>query len=201
MNKHRNIKQQIRELQQIPDEQNLRLQICIRENEKIKQKASLLTGSPVSEDVTLDFINLKKIAIANSRLLSPQEMQNINEDHYDVILNCVDRKLLARKDPDRHSKLEKCNCSNIGPHRLKLLRFMLEHPNHPICVETIEGVYGNIASMTSSALAKAILDIRRCLWDGPYILTELTWGESVSYTGSVYMLDHKYKYLVIRYKI
>ena len=201
MNNRGNFENFIREIQQLLAEQELRLQTCVRENQNISRRVAATSGSSVREDITLEPTRLKKIAIVKGKLLSPKEMQNINKDRYDIILNCVDRELLARKDPDRQSKLEKCNCSNIGPHRLKLLRFMLEHPGYPICEETIEDVYGNVASMTSSALAKAVLDIRWCLWDGPYILTERTWGESVNYTGSGYIADPKYEYLVIRYKI
>jgi hypothetical protein len=62
-------------------------------------------------------------------------------------------------------------------------------------------VYGDIASLSANALAKAIGNLRKCLWDGPYIRTEKIWGESISRTGFVYLLNEKYKYLVIRYHI
>jgi hypothetical protein len=191
----------LRDIQQLLAEQELRLQTCVRQHQNIRLGVSSLVGSPISEDVILEPITLRQIAIANGRLLSPEKMRNINKDDYDVILDCVNRTLLARKDPDRRSKLEKCDCTGIGRDRLKLLRSWLENPHLLICEETIPQIFGDIASMTPNALARAILDLRGCLWNGPYILTESVWGESISRTGSVYILSQKYKYLVIRYKI
>lgn len=182
-------------------DQELRLQTCVRQNQDMRHRVASFKGGAFPEDIAFEFISLKQIAIANGRLLLPEKMLNINEDDYDVILDCVNRTLLARKDPDRQSKLEKCDCTGIGRDRLKLLRCWLENPRLLICEETIPQIFGAVGSMTPNALARAIGDLRRCLWDGPYIQTEQTWGESISRTGSVYVFSQKYKYLVIKHKI
>jgi len=151
--------------------------------------------------VTPPCIVPKRTAIANGKSLSLQALANLNKDNYDVVLDCIDRTLMARKDPDKSTQLEKCQCKDIGRDRLKLLRYMLEHPTVPICEETMPYVYGDIASMSPNALAHSILAVRKCLWQAPYIVTDADWGESVSRTGSVYVLSDKYKYLVIRWQI
>lgn len=201
INSHQHFEKATRELQQMLAEQELRLQTCVTENQNISRRFASLIGGVSSEYISVESITLKKIAIANGRLMSPQQFRLLNENDYDVIMNCVDRKLLARKDPDRRTKLEKCDCNNIGRDRLKLLRCWLENPNLPLCKETIPRIFANVASMTPNALARAIGDLRQLLWDGPYIRTERVWGESVSHTGSVYLLNKKYKYLVIKYRI
>jgi len=78
---------------------------------------------------------------------------------------------------------------------------MIEHPTMPICEETIDRVYQSQASMTTGTLTKAIFEIRKALWDAPYILTEPDWGEYISHTGSIYLLNTNYNYLVVRYEI
>lgn len=190
-----------REIQNSLNEQNIRLRMYMNENDNIRRRVASLKGGAFPEEIAFESIALKQIAIANGRLLLPEKMQNINEDDYDVILDCANCTLRARKDPDRRSKLEKCDCTGIGRDRLKLLRSWLENPHLLICEETIPQIFGDIASMTPNALARAILDLRGCLWNGPYILTESVWGESISRTGSVYVLSQKYKYLVIKHKI
>ena len=197
---NQNFEKQIHSIIQRMDKQNLSLQSYMSENENIKRKLSATVSAADSQYILLMEPPLKKIAIANGKLLSLQQFQNLKNDNYDVILDYIDRTLFARKKPDRPSKLEKCNCKGIGPHKLKLLRFMFEYPKVPICEETIDRVYGNKACMSPGALTKAIGEVRKALWQAPYIITESDWGESVSHTGSVYLLNDKFKYLVVRYK-
>jgi hypothetical protein len=201
MNNRPNQRQLPNEIQRMLTEQELRLQVCTRENQNIQRKLAVIKTGVDPDDIPFEHIALKQIAIANGRLLSPEKMQNVNKNDYDVVLNCASHTLLARKDPDKHTKLEECYCKNIGRDRLKLLRYMLEHPTVPICEETMPYVYGDIASMSPNALAHSILAVRKCLWQAPYIVTDTDWGESVSRTGSVYVLNDKYKYLVIRWQI
>ncbi|MFC1635726.1 hypothetical protein ACFL5Z_12875 [Planctomycetota bacterium] len=161
----------------------------------------MITGSTDPTNITPQSITPRKIAIANGERVPPEKMCHLNAHDYDLVLDYIARKLLARKDPDNHTKLEQCDCRNIGKDRLRLLRYMLENLKAPICEETIPYIYGDVASMTPNALAKAVGDLRTALWDGPYIRTEKVWGESVSRTGSVYLLRDKYQYLVIRYEL
>jgi len=193
----RNICEIIRRL----DARKLSHERAVRELESLQRMLAAMRYDIDLQDSIPQALALNQIAIVNGKILSPEETLNLNEDDYDVILNCVDRKLLARKDPDKRSKLEECSCENIGRDRLKLLRYMLEHPKIPICLESMDRVYGNVASFSANALAHSIAAFRKCLWEGPYIITETIWGESLSHTGSVYLLNDKYNYLVIRYKI
>jgi hypothetical protein len=201
MNSQKQFSQQIRQIQNSSDAQHLHLKICMRENEKIRRKLFEIAGDSDLKNVIINPISPKQIALASGKFLSPEQMKKTRTDNYDVVLNCIERKLFARKVPEKHTKLEKCDCKNIGKDRLKLLRYMLEHPRVPICEKTIPYVYGDIASMSANALAKAISHLRKCLWQAPYIRTEPDWGESISQTGSMYLLNEKYKYLVIKYQI
>ena len=198
---NQNFEKQVQDVVQQLDKQNLSIQTHIRENKRMQQK--LLMATSAAEFQLLPSIDpsLNKIVIANGKLLSQKQLQNLKSNNYDVILNYTDRTLFARKNPGKKNKLEKCNCKNIGPHKLKLLRFMFEHPRVPICEETIDRVYGNTASMSPGTLAKAIGELRKAFWQAPYILTESDWGEYVSHTGSVYLLNSNYKSLVIRYQL
>ena len=196
-----NFEKQIRKIIQQLDKQNLSHQSHIRENDGMQEKLSATISAADFQHIPSVDPPLKKIAIAKGKLLSPQQFQNLRNENYDVILNYIDRTLLARKNPGKRSKLEKCNCKNIGSNKLKLLRFMFENPKAPICEETMDRVYGNVTSMSPGTLAKAFGEIRKALWQAPYILTESDWGEYVSHTGSVYLLNPDYKYLVIKYEI
>ncbi|MFC1604962.1 hypothetical protein ACFL5F_08045 [Planctomycetota bacterium] len=192
---------QIRKIHSSLDKQNLRLQSCMRENENIRRELPAITGDIDLNNIVVNLIPLRQTVMANGNVLPEEQIKELNIDNYDVVLDCIDRTLMARKDPDKSTKLEKCDCKNIGKDRLKLLRYMLEHPRVPICEETIPYVYGDVAGISANALAKTIGHLRKCLWQVPYIITEPDWGESISRTGSVYLLNEKYKYLVIRYQI
>jgi len=195
------IEKQIRQLQKSLDEQDVRFDICKKENDSIRRKLSSIGSDIDLNDIYIEPIPFKTTAIANGKVLSKEKIEDLRIDDYDVILDYTKRILKARVNPDEHTKLEKCQCINFSRERMKLLRYMLEHPNMPICEETISHVFDNLASITSNALAKTIVTLRRCLWGASYILTESFWGESISRTGSVYVLNEKYNYLVIRYKL
>ena len=198
----REFEQKICEIQRQLAGQNLSIQTYIRNNENIQQKIAVLNSPVDFQDILGEAPVPKIIAITDGKLLTPGSMCELNEDKYDIVMDCIDRKLRARKDPDkRHTKPEECECEDTGSDRLKLLRYMIEHPKVPVCEETIPYVFGGIASLTPNALAHAIGALRKCLWQAPYIITVNDWGESVSHTGSVYLLNDKYKYLVIRWQI
>ena len=199
MNKQ-NFKKQIHSIIQHLDKQNLSLKMYMSENKNMQRELFATVSVADFQYIPLLEPPLKKIAIENGKLLSPQQIQKFNKEDYDVILNYFDRTIFARKNPDKHTRLEKCSCKNIGRHKLKLLRFMFEHPNVPICEETIDLVYGNVTGMSPGTLAKAIGELRKAIWKAPYIMTESDWGEYVSRTGSVYLLNPRYKYLIIRYE-
>jgi hypothetical protein len=201
MNSKGNIDRKVCAILQRLDAHILSPEISIRDLKNIKGMVPMLISGFDLRSVTPPCIVPKRTATTNGKSLSLQALANLNKDNYDIVLNCIDRTLMARKDPDRHSKLEKCDCKNLGRDRLKLLRYMLEHPTVPICEETMSYVYGDTASMSANALAHSILAVRGCLWQAPYIITVNDWGESVSRTGSAYVLNEKYQYLVIRWQI
>jgi hypothetical protein len=192
---------QIRQLQKSLDEQILRLEICRKETESLKKKIATIGSDINLNNIYIEPIPFKTIAIANGKTLLNNNIKELKEEDYDIVLDYTKRILKARKCPEKSSKLEECYPTNFSRERMRLLRYMLEHPNMPICKETITQIYDNLASMTSNTLAKTIVTLRRCLWNAPYILTEKFWGETMSKTGSVYVLNEKYNYLVIRYKI
>ena len=110
--------------------------------------------------------------------------------------------MFIRKNPIKHTRLIPCSIENIGATRMKLLRFMLEHPGFPICIETLDRVYDNSFFMERNSLAASIRCLRNRIQEGdrkgPYIITDRTYGESVSATGSVYIANPQWKYLVVR---
>ena len=80
--------------------------IIREENQRMQQK--LLTAISAADFQHIPSVDppLKKIAIAKGKLLSPQQFQNLRNENYDVVLNYIDRTLLARKNPGKQSKLE-----------------------------------------------------------------------------------------------
>lgn len=144
-------------------------------------------------DIITAFDNGRKIHTDSSAL---------DRDKYDVILDLPQQALFARQNSDKHSKLERCSTDNIGATRMKLLRYMLEHPGSAIYPEMMARIGKDYDLITHNTLAASIRCLRKAIQNGnrkgPYIVTERTFGESVTYTGSVYRLNPKYHYLVIR---
>jgi len=201
MNVKGNFDQKVCQILKRIDERILSHEIAVRELEHLKTMIPTLTSDfDISTSIQIG-ITPKKTAIANGKSLSPQAFADLNYDNYDVVFDCIERTLMARKDPEQHTELKPCCCTNIGKDRLKLLRYLMEHPKVFICEETLPYVYGDIASMSPNALAHAIRALRECLWNAPYIITINDWGESISHTGSVYLLNGEFKYLVIRWQI
>jgi hypothetical protein len=71
----------------------------MNENDNMRHRVASLKGGAFPEEIAFESIFLKQIAIKNGRLLSSQEMLHLDEEKYDVILNCVDRKLRPEKTP------------------------------------------------------------------------------------------------------
>ncbi len=145
--------------------------------------------------------DLAPAAFVNGRRLTDAEFTNLHGEDYDVVLNCVDRILLSKDRPGTRSKLTRRDCMGLGPHQMTLLRYMLEHPDQPICMETIHMAYGDDPNVTNAALVKAISRFRGRLGKREYIMTDHDYGMSLSGTGHVYLMNPAYRYLVIRYAI
>jgi hypothetical protein len=98
---------QVRQIQRSLEQQKLRLQICIREVGNIQRKLIAITGCSDMQNITIEPVTLKQIAVANGRLLPPEQMNKLSTDDYDVVLDCIAQQLLARVDPDNHTKLKR----------------------------------------------------------------------------------------------
>ena len=142
------------------------------------------------------------VAISDGNPLSDDQLLIIQQhkfDGYDIVLNISTRELFARIDPTVHSSLVKCSLKNIGNYRIRLLKYMLEHPFARICSDNVHKVNINI---TDDAFKKAISIFRKVLQPNSelnsYIQTQPAWGESNSKKGCVYTMNQDWHYLVIR---
>jgi hypothetical protein len=144
---------------------------------------------------------LVRVAVANGRTLPLDQLRAKDISRYDVVLNCVDRVLLSKDRPGTRCSLEPRSCEGLGPHRMKLLRYMLEHPDRPVCMHDLNLVYGEVPVVTDAALVKTMSFFRSCLGEPAYILTVHDYGGSNDGTGYVYTMNQAYRYLVIRYRI
>jgi len=75
--------------------------------------------------------NSQYIFITNNRKFPIQQLSDIDEGEFDVILDTTTNSLRFRKDPARHSKLQKSKLEKVGSFRMQILAYMLEHPDKP----------------------------------------------------------------------
>jgi len=144
------------------------------------------------------------IAVANGKTIrSMEEIQSLDYNTFDVVLNTIEGKLMARGNPATVLPPKECPLIHIGATRLTLLRFMLEHPHFPVCEETWDRIFEDSTGITRNTLASYIRCIRKILQGGnakgPYLLTDRITGGEISATNSVYKMNAHHKYLVIRY--
>ena len=79
-NKHEQFDRQIRQIQRSLDQQDLRLQNCLRANENMRQRLAAITDSADLKNIILPSIAPKQIAIANGKLLPPEQIQDQNRN-------------------------------------------------------------------------------------------------------------------------
>ena len=144
-----------------------------------------------------DSVKSKSIVIANGTVLPPEKVKDLNEDDFDIVLDCIKQRLLSKSIPGKRGTPEVRSHAGIGQHRMKLLGFMLEHSDRPICYDNLWRVYGDNYVCTPSALAKTISYLRKCLGNPLYIEND-NWAPE-SRTGHAYKMNSNYKYLVMRY--
>ncbi len=141
----------------------------------------------------------QKIAIANGRKLSEEEPSNIHKDDFDVILDMTTNSLRYRKDPLKHTNLKESKLEGIGPRRIEILLYLLEHPTRHISIENASVLPGQLDIIEPNTLSKTIGLLRKALGQkgpkGPYILTESVWGQRYCYA---YKLNSDWHYLVIK---
>lgn len=141
---------------------------------------------------------LTTTATANGRKLSQDKLSNINEDNFDIILDITMNSLRYRKDPVKHTKLKKSKLESIGPRRMEILSYLLEHPKRNISVENVSILTNQMDFISPNTLSKTIGLLRKALGQkgakGPYIITEPSLG-SIQH---IYKLNPKMRYLVIK---
>jgi hypothetical protein len=174
----------------------------IRKTKDLDRRLALLqtSGRPAGDSVARS--KLGQVAIANGRRLSPEEFAFLDEDKYDVILNMTTYTLRFRINPGDHTQLIERDLEeleNVGSHRIKLLAYMLERPKRYVSTENAPTCYGDPEERrTPAALRKTVSLLREALGvpgpNNPYIKTK----RSVS--PCVYLLNPKWRYLLIRWK-
>ena len=146
------------------------------------------------------------VFMANGRRLAIQQLSDINENDYDVILDTTTNSLRFRKDPVRHSKLKESRREKVGSHRIQILARMLEHPGKPFHAGNIGGdLVAGSDERARNTFTKSIAIIRKALdqkdTSGPYIEKKFDWdGITDSIRGYVYKINFERKYLVIRHR-
>lgn len=140
-----------------------------------------------------------KVTITNGRKLPEEELLNINEDEFDIILDITTNSLRYRKDPVKHTNLKESKLEGIGSRRIEILLYLLEHPTRHISIENASMLPGQLDIIEPNTLSKTIGLLRRALGQkgpkGPYILTESVWGQRYRYA---YKLNSDWHYLVIK---
>jgi hypothetical protein len=144
-------------------------------------------------------IDISKIfMISNGRALSEEQIKDINEEDYHIILDMTTNQLRYRKDPEKHSRLIVARPDGIGPDRSQYLVYLLEHPLSYVTIDTrLPGLDPN-QIVEPNTLSKTIGILRKLIGQGkpagPYTLTERPWSQKCSQ----YKLNPKWKYLMIK---
>ncbi len=146
-----------------------------------------------------DFTEPATIAIANGNKLAQQEINEIDEDKFDVILDITTNSLRFRHAPLSHSELIPSPLENIGLMRGKFLSYMLENPGKSISMDNLHKFYTGTKELPSAnALAKSMSILRKALGqtgtNNTYILSERTFDSN----NCSYKTNTKWNYLVIK---
>jgi len=140
----------------------------------------------------------------NGRARAVTQQSNVNEDNYAVVLNLKNHSLRYRKDPEINSPLIEGKLKGIGPHRMKIFAYMLEHPDVSFHGGNIANAYCSYTEkLSDNTFTKAIGVFRKVLGQhdtsGPYIVVNIDWeGITGKTRGHVYRVNSKWRYLVIR---
>jgi hypothetical protein len=166
--------------------------LAMQASEELVRRAQKLASQSFTP---CEIAGAENVAIANGHKLSEQELQNINEDKFDIILDMTTNSLRFRQFPSRHSELVKAVLEGIGQRRMEILVYLLEHPTRFISVENVSNLANQCAIVESGALAKTISIFRKTLGHS-YIITESSLGNP----NCVYKLNPQWNYLVIKDK-
>ena len=146
------------------------------------------------------------VFIANGHKLLVQQLSDINEDDFDVIMDTTTNSLRFRKDPIRNGKLQESKLEKVGSHRMQILAHMLKRPGTPFHANNIgRDLVAGSGKEARNTFSKSIGEIRAALGQndtkGPYILKELDWdGITDCKRGYIYKINPKWRYLLIRHR-
>ena len=190
-------------MQQWLTEVRLFHQACIDQITSLERRlASMPTGLTLAVAGKVISGEQEKIMVANGRRLGAEESATLIIDDYDVILDLTVDILQVRADPEEHSKLLTFrleNLTNVGPHRTRLLAYMLEHPGRYVSVENAAICHGDPdGQIEPASLRKTMSLLRHALGtagpDNPYIKTRR------STSPCSYAANPRWSYLVIKWK-
>jgi len=193
--------QKFSKLQQWLTEGKERHRACIDWIESLEQNLALMkTGQTSTNTGKAVYSGQEKIIFDNGRRLGTGEIAKIEIKKYDVILDLTIDTLQFRIYPDRRSKLlisDLVDLTNVGPHRIKLLAYMLEHPGRYISMENAAICHDTPDEKREPAtLRKTISLLRQALGipglNNPYIKTKQ------STLPCSYTMDTKWSYLLIK---
>lgn len=160
----------------------------------------LRRGNDANNEISAIEMADQPIATANGRRLSHKEFMTINKNNFDIILDLTVNRLFYRQDPTNHSALKEAVLNGIGPRRIEILMYLLEHPKQHISVENISKLSNQCDAVMSNTLSQTICLLRKALGQkdskGPYLITEPSLGSPYH----IYKIDRKWNYLVIKNK-
>lgn len=146
------------------------------------------------------------VFIANGHNLPIQQLSDIKEVDFDVIMDTTTNSLRFRKDPVKRTKLKESKLEKVGSHRMKILAYMLEHPGEPFHAGNIgSDLIAGSGERARNTFTKSIAVIRKTLDQGnmsePYLVKRFDWdGITGLKQGCVYKINSERKYLVIRHR-
>jgi len=191
------------QLQQWLAESKARHRACIDWIESFEHELDLMkTGQMHAGTSRAVYNEQEKFMIANGHRLGVADSTEIVRNNYDVILDLTQDVLRVRICPERHSKLLTYkfeDLRNVGPYRIKLLAYLLEHPGWYVSMENAVICHGMSYEIRSfEALRTAIKFLRQALGtpgpNNPYIKTKR------STLPCSYALNTKWSYLLIKWK-
>ena len=150
--------------------------------------------------------NSQYIFIANGRNLPIQQLSDINEEDFDVIMDTTTNSLRFRKDPIKRTKLRESELEKVGSHRMRILAYMLEHPDKPFHCNNIYKAYTSMPDINEpNTFTKTIGALRRAIGQtdtsGPYIVKHFDWdGISGLNRSCIYKINSEWRYLLVRHR-
>lgn len=138
-------------------------------------------------------------AVANGHEISLAQLQNLNENDFDIILDLTSNRLRFRKNPAKHTPLKMSKCLKMGGYRIQILAHMLEHPGKLFYYQN----YSPSKEVKESTTFNKTIAVFRDAFEqnglsGPYIIKQFDWdGITGSKRGYVYKINPDRRYLVI----